>query len=227
MLHRGVVKTVGLPRQVLHHGEDAPVALSALLDPELRVHVGGVPDHGLLREVEALGDRRVLRPSAIRARTSRWRPVSPARGSPGRGRSIIAATTTGSRTVPPSTTVHVADEGVEVGDALLEQVPDAPLAAFQELGRVPALHVLGEHGIGVYGGGMFEQGPGRGQLQYLGSLFHPDGPNDIAPPEYNLQVAPIDLPRAPLAPDHAPIGFRWGTYDRRRSVQEPTGPATG
>ena len=83
------------------------------------------------------------------------------------------------------------------------------------------------HGIGVYGGGMFEQGPGRGQLQYLASLFHPDGPNDIAPPEYNLQVAPIDLPRAPLAPDQAPIGFRWGTYDRRRSVREPTGPATG
>jgi hypothetical protein len=37
------------------------------------------------------------------------------------------------------------------------------------------------HGIGAYGGGMFEQGPGRGQLQYLASLFHPDGPNDLAP----------------------------------------------
>jgi len=83
------------------------------------------------------------------------------------------------------------------------------------------------HGIGVYGGGMFEQGPGRGQLQYLASLFHPDAPNDIAPPEYNLQAVPRDLPRAPLAPDPARIGFRWGTYDRRRSVREPTGPATG
>ncbi len=81
------------------------------------------------------------------------------------------------------------------------------------------------HGIGVYGGGMFEQGPGRGQLQYLASLFHPDGPNDIAPPEYNLQTAPIDLPRAPLAPVPAPTGFRWGSYDRRRSVREPVGPA--
>ena len=29
---------------------------------------------------------------------------------------------------------------------------------------------------------MFELGPGRGQLQYLASLFHPDGPNDLAPP---------------------------------------------
>ena len=43
------------------------------------------------------------------------------------------------------------------------------------------------HGIGAYGGGMFEQGPGRGQLQYLASLFHPDGPNDLAPVSYNLQ----------------------------------------
>ena len=42
------------------------------------------------------------------------------------------------------------------------------------------------HGIGAYGGGMFEQGPGRGQLQYLASLFHPDTPNDLAPTAYNL-----------------------------------------
>jgi hypothetical protein len=72
---------------------------------------------------------------------------------------------------------------------------------------------------------MFEQGPGRGQLQYLASLFHPDAPNDIAPPEYNLQAAPMDLPRAPLAPAPTPTGFRWGTYDERRSAREPAGRA--
>ena len=38
-----------------------------------------------------------------------------------------------------------------------------------------------EQGIGLYGGGMFELGPGRGQIQYLASLFHPDAPNDVAP----------------------------------------------
>ena len=75
-------------------------------------------------------------------------------------------------------------------------------------------------GVGVYGGGMFEQGPGRGQLQYLASLFHPDTPNDIAPPEYNGQVVPPDLPHAPLAPEPHPTGFRWGTYDARRSIRE-------
>ena len=77
-----------------------------------------------------------------------------------------------------------------------------------------------EHGIGIYGGGMFEQGPGRGQLQYLASLFHPDTPNDVAPPEYNLQGAIAGRPRAPLAPEPHPTGFRWGAYDGRRSIRE-------
>ena len=76
------------------------------------------------------------------------------------------------------------------------------------------------HGIGAYGGGMFEQGPGRGQLQYLASLFHPDGPNDLAPVEYNLQRADDHLPRSPLAPEPHETGFRWGSYDGRRSVRE-------
>ena len=76
------------------------------------------------------------------------------------------------------------------------------------------------HGIGAYGGGMFEQGPGRGQLQYLASLFHPDGPNDLAPVEYNLQHAAGDLPLSPLSPEPDQTGFRWGSYDQRRSVRE-------
>jgi hypothetical protein len=76
------------------------------------------------------------------------------------------------------------------------------------------------HGIGVYGGGMFEQGPGRGQLQYLASLFHPGTPNDVAPTGYNLQSSSPELPRSPLAPEPHPTGFRWGTYDGRRTVRE-------
>src|SRR3954454_13872707 len=81
------------------------------------------------------------------------------------------------------------------------------------------------HGIGAYGGGMFEQGPGRGQLQYLASLFHPDGPNDLAPAGYNLQVPAEDLPRSPLQPQPHPTGFRWGGYDARPSIrQRPSGP---
>jgi hypothetical protein len=75
-------------------------------------------------------------------------------------------------------------------------------------------------GIGGYGGGMFEQGPGRGQLQYLASLFHPDGPNDLAPVAYNLRRIAGELPRSPLPPEPHETGFRWGSYDGRRSIRE-------
>ena len=67
-----------------------------------------------------------------------------------------------------------------------------------------------EHGIGAYGGGQFEIGPGRGQAQYLASLFHPDTPNDLAPADYNLPEPPSGLPASPLAPRPAATGFRWG-----------------
>jgi L-alanine-DL-glutamate epimerase-like enolase superfamily enzyme len=66
-----------------------------------------------------------------------------------------------------------------------------------------------EHGIGLYGGGQFELGPGRGQVQYLASLFCPDAPNDVAPSGYNA-VEPADgLPVSPLTPTPAPTGFYW------------------
>lgn len=80
-------------------------------------------------------------------------------------------------------------------------------------------------GIGAYGGGMFEQGPGRGQLQYLASLFHPDGPNDLAPVAYNLSADAGERPRSPLPPEPHETGFRWGTYDGRRSIRERPAPA--
>jgi hypothetical protein len=64
-----------------------------------------------------------------------------------------------------------------------------------------------EREIAVYGGGQFELGPGRGQIQHLASLFHPDGPNDVAPSAYNLAPAP-DLPRSPLPPPAPAPGFR-------------------
>jgi L-alanine-DL-glutamate epimerase-like enolase superfamily enzyme len=65
-----------------------------------------------------------------------------------------------------------------------------------------------EEGIGIYGGGQFELGPGRGQIQYLASLFNPDSPNDAAPAPYNAKPAP-GLPQSPLAPQLEETGFRW------------------
>ena len=59
-----------------------------------------------------------------------------------------------------------------------------------------------ERGIRMYGGGQFELGPGRRQIQKLASLFYADGPNDVAPSEYNAGPPREGLARSPLpAPD--------------------------
>src|SRR4028118_1634372 len=56
-------------------------------------------------------------------------------------------------------------------------------------------------GIGASGGGMFELGPGRGQIQYLASLFHPDAPNDTSPEGFHDPEPP---PPPPPPPTHPP-----------------------
>lgn len=68
-----------------------------------------------------------------------------------------------------------------------------------------------ERGIGAYGGGQTELGQGRGQIQYLASIFHPDTPNDVAPSGYNdpAQATRPGLPSSPLEPAIEPLGFRW------------------
>jgi hypothetical protein len=63
-----------------------------------------------------------------------------------------------------------------------------------------------ERGIQVYGGGQFELGPGRRQIQRLASVFYADAPNDVAPTAYNDGPAREGLPASPLpAPDG--VGF--------------------
>jgi hypothetical protein len=65
-----------------------------------------------------------------------------------------------------------------------------------------------ERGIGAYGGGQYELGVGRGQIQYLAALFHADAPNDIAPAGYDALDPEPGLPESPLTPDLDPTGFR-------------------
>jgi hypothetical protein len=67
-----------------------------------------------------------------------------------------------------------------------------------------------ERGIGAYGGGQTELGQGRGQIQYLASIFHPDTPNDVAPGGYNNPETATrpGLPSSPLEPAIEPLGFR-------------------
>jgi L-alanine-DL-glutamate epimerase-like enolase superfamily enzyme len=64
------------------------------------------------------------------------------------------------------------------------------------------------NGIAMYGGGQFELGVGRGHIQYLASLFHPDGSNDVAPGGFNLTPVPSGLPTSPLEPSPDRVGFR-------------------
>jgi hypothetical protein len=62
------------------------------------------------------------------------------------------------------------------------------------------------NGIQMYGGGQFELGVGRHHIQVLASLFYSDGPNDVAPSEYNAGGPRPGLPGSPLPPPEQ-LGF--------------------
>jgi hypothetical protein len=65
-----------------------------------------------------------------------------------------------------------------------------------------------QRGMGAYGGGQYELGVGRGHVQLLAALFHPNAPNDIAPGGYDALDPEPGLPASPLDPDPEPTGFR-------------------
>jgi L-alanine-DL-glutamate epimerase-like enolase superfamily enzyme len=108
-------------------------------------------------------------------------------------------------------------------DAPVATVDDVTGAAFgarivnikpSRIGSVRTLLDIYAHseaeGLQLYGGGMGEIGVGRGQVELLAALFHPDGPNDVAPSAYNMPDLPGGLPRSPLTPPERVTGFRWG-----------------
>jgi hypothetical protein len=68
------------------------------------------------------------------------------------------------------------------------------------------VEACGERGIRMYGGGQFELGRGREQIQALASLLYPDGPSDVAPGEYNEGRPRPGLPGSPLPPPER-VGF--------------------
>jgi hypothetical protein len=63
------------------------------------------------------------------------------------------------------------------------------------------------HGIGAYGGGQWELSVGRGHIQLLAALFHPDTPNDVAPGGYNAQEPAPGLPASPMTVTARATGF--------------------
>jgi L-alanine-DL-glutamate epimerase-like enolase superfamily enzyme len=100
----------------------------------------------------------------------------------------------------------------------IEALPFPPRMVNVKPSRFGSLRALLEtyeyceaRGIGIYGGGQFELGPGRGQIQYLASLFHPDAPNDVAPAGFHDPSPAPGLPTSPLEPALEPSGFRWRT----------------
>ena len=53
------------------------------------------------------------------------------------------------------------------------------------------------HGVQAYGGGQFELGPGRKQIQHLASFCYAEAANDVAPVDYHaddFEVAPLTSP---------------------------------
>ncbi len=96
----------------------------------------------------------------------------------------------------------------------LEYEPRAINSKPSRFGSLRELFSIYEHcerrGIAIYSGGQGEVGGvGRGQVQYLSSIFHPDTPNDIAPAGYNDPSVPDGLPVSPMDPAPSPTGFRW------------------
>jgi hypothetical protein len=62
-------------------------------------------------------------------------------------------------------------------------------------------------GIGLYGGGQFELGIGRNQIQAIASLYYHDGANDVAPSAYNEPPPRAGLPSSPLRPKPPLVGL--------------------
>jgi hypothetical protein len=121
----------------------------------------------------------------------------------------------------------------EIAERLRDHVDrvtyDAPIHTAEDIGATPlpgrgvnvkpsrigTLHDLFEvyarcarEGRPMYGGGMGELGVGRGQIELLAALFHPDTPNDVAPTAYNEEDPQEPLPPSPLPPRPAATGFR-------------------
>lgn len=127
--------------------------------------------------------------------------------------------------VTPETAAVLADQHERITwDAPIHGVDDIEALPFpprmvnlkpSRIGGLPSLcaayDYCAERGIGAYGGGQFELGAGRGQAQYLASLFHPSTPNDLAPAAYNVDDPPPGLPTSPLSPTPEAVGFRWNS----------------
>lgn len=192
--------------------------------PELEFKVDPVPDwdDALLAELAATGAVRVVDFKAFYTGTPVDNPVDPA---------LYA------RVIRALPGVIVEDAAVRPDTAAaLEPVADrlswdAPVHSWADVAGLPqpvthlnikpsrfgtlrrlleCIERAQQAGIALYGGGQFELGPGRGQIQALASLFYADSPNDVAPMGYNEPQARPGLPRSPLPVPDEQTGFSFG-----------------
>lgn len=64
-----------------------------------------------------------------------------------------------------------------------------------------------QRGLPAYGGGQFELGVGRRQIQLLAALFHPRGANDVASRGYHDLASAEPRPASPMLIQPAAAGF--------------------
>jgi len=96
----------------------------------------------------------------------------------------------------------------------LEQLPYLPKcinvkpSRFATVGRLlRVLQWAQENGVQMYGGGQFELGPGRRQIQHLASVVYPDASNDVAPAEFHQDHWPENIQSSPLPAFSGITGF--------------------
>jgi hypothetical protein len=102
--------------------------------------------------------------------------------------------------------LHSLDDVRELGRKAINSKPSR-FGSLEEL--LAVYEYCDANGIAIYGGGQGELQCGRGQIQYLASLFHAETPNDIAPSGYNDPAVPAGMPTSPMDPAQSEIGFRW------------------
>ena len=115
-----------------------------------------------------------------------------------------------------------------LGDHLHRVSYDSPIRTAEDIGSTPlAARVVNvkpsrigsvrellevyarcaREGRPMYGGGMGELGVGRGQIELLAAIFHPDAPNDVAPSAYKEDDPAGELPGSPLDPSPRRAAF--------------------
>ncbi len=102
--------------------------------------------------------------------------------------------------------LHSLDDVKELARSAINSKPSR-FGSLQEL--LAIYEYCDQNGIAIYGGGQGELQCGRGQIQYLASLFHPETPNDTAPSGYNDPSVPKGMPTSPMDPAQSETGFRW------------------